>query len=54
LHTSPDIFRVIKSRRVRWAGHVAHRKMRDVYKILVGGKRPLGRLRIILKWILKK
>ena len=49
LYSSPNIVRVIKSRRMRWAGHVA--RMGDesaVYKILVGkpeGKRPLGRPR---------
>jgi hypothetical protein len=41
--------RKIKSRRMRWAGHVARmRKMRNVYKMLVRrteGKRPLGRPR---------
>jgi hypothetical protein len=40
---------VIKSRRMRWAGHVAWMwKGRGVYRVLVGkpeGKRPLGRLR---------
>jgi len=40
---------VIKSRRVRWAGHVARMgERRGVYSVLVGkpeGKRPLGRLR---------
>jgi len=40
---------VIKSRRMRWAGHVARmRKRRGVYRVLVGksaGKRPLGRPR---------
>ena len=40
---------VIKSRRMRWAGHVAHMgEERGVYRALVGkpeGKRPLGRLR---------
>jgi hypothetical protein len=49
LHTSPDIIRVIKSRRMRWAGHIACMgKMRNAYNILVGkpeGKRPLGRPR---------
>jgi len=49
LYSSPNIVRVIKWRRVRWAGHVAHtEEMRNVYKILVGkpeGKRPLGRPR---------
>jgi hypothetical protein len=49
LHSSPDIIRVIKSRRKRWAGHVAHmRAIINAYKILVGKpekKRPLGRPR---------
>jgi hypothetical protein len=43
------IVRVIKSRRIKWAGHVARmREERGVYRILVGkpeGKRPLGRPR---------
>jgi len=49
LYFSPNIFRVIISRRIRWAGHVAHMgESRGVYRILVGkpeGKRPLGRPR---------
>jgi hypothetical protein len=49
LYSSPDIITQVKSRRMRWAGHVARmREDRKVYKILVGkpeGKRPLGRLR---------
>jgi hypothetical protein len=49
LHTSPNIIRVIKSRRMRWAGHVARMgKKRGAYSVLVGkpeGKRPLGRPR---------
>ena len=44
-----DIVRVIKSRRMRWAGHVARMgEGRGVHRALVGkheGKRPLGRLR---------
>jgi len=47
LYSSPNIVRVIKLRRMRWAGDVACMgERRDVYKILVGkpkGKRPLGR-----------
>jgi hypothetical protein len=49
LYSSPSIIRIIKSRRIRWAGHVARRgKKRNVYRLLVGkpeGKRPLGRPR---------
>jgi len=49
LYSSPNIVQVIKSRRMRWAGHVAHMgEERGVYRILVGKperKRPLGRPR---------
>jgi len=49
LYTSPNIVRVIKSGRMRWAGHVARTgEERGVYRVLVGkpeGKRPLGRPR---------
>ena len=49
LYSSPDIIRVIKSRRLRWAGHVARKgERRDVYRVLVGkpeGMRPLERPR---------
>jgi len=49
LYTSPNIFRVIKSRRIRWAGHVARMlKRRGGFRVLVGkpeGKKPLGRPR---------
>jgi hypothetical protein len=49
LCSSPNIVRVIKSRRIRWAGHVARmEKGRSVYRVLAGrleGKRPLGRPR---------
>ena len=50
---SPNIVRVIKSRRMRWAGHVARMgEERGVYRVLVGkpeGKRPLGRPR--RRWV---
>jgi hypothetical protein len=49
LYSSPNIVRVIKSRRMRWDRHVARIvEGRGVYRVLVGrpeGKRPLGRLR---------
>ena len=49
LYSSPNIVRVIKSRRMRWAGHVARMgEERVVYRVLVEkpeGKRPLGRPR---------
>ena len=49
LYSSPNTVRVIKSRRMGWAGHVARMgKRRDIYSVLVGkpeGKRPLGRPR---------
>jgi hypothetical protein len=49
LYSSPNIVRVIKSRRMRWAGHVARMgERRGVYEVLVGrpkGKRPLKRPR---------
>ena len=49
LYSSPNIVRVIKSRRMRWAGHVARMgEERAVYRVFVGkpeGKRPLGRPR---------
>jgi hypothetical protein len=48
-YSSPNIIRVIKSRRMRWAGHVARMgEGRGVYRVLVGrpeGRRPLGRPR---------
>jgi hypothetical protein len=49
LYLSPDIVRQIKSRRMRWAGHVARMgKGRNVYRVLMGkaeGKRPFERPR---------
>ena len=49
LYSSPSIVRVIKSRRMRWAGRVARMEEgRGVHKVLVGkpeGKRPVGRPR---------
>jgi hypothetical protein len=49
LYSSQDIIRQVKSRRMRWAGHVALMgEERKVYKVLVvkpEGKRPLGRPR---------
>jgi hypothetical protein len=49
LYSSPSIIRIIESRRMRWAEHVARMgEKRNVYRLLVGkpeGKRPLGRPR---------
>jgi hypothetical protein len=50
LYSSPDIIKQVKSRRMRWAGHVARiGEERKVYNVLVvgkpEGKRPLGRPR---------
>jgi hypothetical protein len=49
LYLSPDIIRKVKSRQMRWAGHVARMgEERKVYKVWVGkseGKRPFGRPR---------
>jgi hypothetical protein len=53
LYSSPSIIRIVKSRRMRWAGHVARmEEKRNVYRLLVGkpeGKRPLRRRR--RRWI---
>jgi hypothetical protein len=47
LYSSPSIIRMIKSRRIRWAGHVARAEAKmTAYRILVGkseGRKPLGR-----------
>jgi hypothetical protein len=49
LYSSPNIIRIIKWRRMRWAGHVARMgEKRNMYRLLEGkreGKRPLGRTR---------
>jgi hypothetical protein len=49
LYSSPDIMRQVKSRQMRWVGHVARMgEERKVYKVLLGkpeGNRPLGRPR---------
>ena len=56
LYFLPSILRMIKSRRMRWAGHVACiGERRDVFRVLFDkyeGKRPLGRPR--LRWIFRK
>ena len=59
---SPNIFRVIKSKRIRWAGYVARMgERRGVYRILVGKSEERDNLgdpgvdgRIILRWIFRK
>ena len=53
MYSSPNIVRVIKSRRMRWAGHVVRiGEEREVNRVLVGkqkGRRPLGRPR--RRWV---
>jgi hypothetical protein len=53
LYSSPSVIRIIKSRKMRWVGHVARMgEKRNVYRLLVGkpaGMRPLGRARS--RWI---
>ena len=53
LYCSPNIVRVIKSRIMRWAGHVAHMgEERGVYRVLLGkpeGRRPPGKPRC--RWV---
>jgi hypothetical protein len=53
LYSSPNIVRVIKSRRMRWVGHVARMgEERVLYRVLVGkpeGNRPMGRPRS--RWV---
>ena len=53
LYSSPNVVRMIKSKRMRWAGHVASMcEERGVYRIMVGKpevKRPLGRPR--RRWV---
>jgi len=52
MYCSPNIVRVIKSRRMRWAGHVARMGEKGLYRVLLGkpeGKRPLGRPR--RRWV---
>jgi hypothetical protein len=50
LYSSPSIIRIMMSRRIRWAGHVAQMGLKN--RVLVGkpeGKRPLGRPRLM--WV---
>jgi hypothetical protein len=53
LYSSPSIIRIMKSRKIRWAGYVARMgEKRNAYRLLVGkpeGKRPLGRPRC--RWV---
>jgi hypothetical protein len=53
LYSSPSIIRIMKSRRMRWAGHVARKgEKRNAYRLLAGkpeGRRPLGRPR--RRWV---
>ena len=61
-YSLPNIVRVVNSRRMRWAGHVACvGEGKGVHRVLVGkpeGKRPMGRprrrLEVNIKWIFRK
>jgi len=57
LYCLTEIIRVIKSRRIKWEGHVARMgERRSAYRILVGkpeGKKPLGKPRHSLEFIIK-
>jgi hypothetical protein len=56
LYSSPNIVQVIKSRRMRWAGHVAQMGQRGMNRVLAGkpeGDPGIGG-RIILRWIFRK
>jgi len=61
LYSAPNIFRVIKSRRIRWTGHIARmEERRVVYRVLVGKPEVRDHLgvpgvdgRIILRWIFR-
>jgi hypothetical protein len=55
LHLSPNIIWVIKSRKIRWAGHLARMGRSGTYGILLGKtEREEPRRKIILKWLLEK
>jgi hypothetical protein len=62
MYSSPNIVRVVKSRRMRWAGHVARMvERRGVYRVWWGNLREIYHLkdpgvygRIILRWIFRK
>jgi len=62
LYSTPNIVRVIKSRRMRWAGHVVRMvENRGVYRVLVGKPEGKNHLedqglhgRILLNWIFRK
>jgi len=62
LYSSSNIFRISKSRRMRWARHVAHMGDRKgIYRVMVGNLRKRGHFedqgldgRIILRWIFRK
>jgi hypothetical protein len=53
LYSSPSVIRIVKSRRMRWAAHIARMgEKKNAYSLLVGkpeGKRPLGRPRC--RWV---
>jgi hypothetical protein len=55
LYCSPNVFRVIKSRIMRWSGHVASMGREELYAgFWLGKPNPGGDGRIVLKWIFRK
>jgi hypothetical protein len=61
LYSSPSMIRMIKSRRVRWAGHVARMGKGNAHRLLVESQRERGHLEeqdlgewIILRWIFER
>jgi hypothetical protein len=48
LYSLPSLIRIIKSRRMRWAGHVAQMGEKNLYRLLVGKRPPGGPIR---RWV---
>jgi len=53
MYSSPNIIRMVTSRRMRWAGHVARIGRGDLYTGFCGGSPSLDG-RVILRWVFRK